>query len=56
MNIEQYRKEHCTDFVSDKCEHQEHANMEVISELKRQKVVYTNTNIWKRLFLGGWLC
>ena len=44
MNIEQYRKEHCTDFVSDKCEHQEHAN-EVISELKKgSRVVYTNTN------------
>lgn len=44
MNIEQYRKEHCTDFVSDKCEHQEHAN-KIINEIKKgSKVIYTNTN------------
>ncbi|MCB1660141.1 MAG: hypothetical protein KDI39_18115 [Pseudomonadales bacterium] len=44
MSIEQYRKEHCSDFVTDKCKHQEHAN-KVINELRKgSRVIYTNTN------------
>ena len=44
MSIKQYRKEHCSDFVTDKCKHQEHAN-KVINELRKgSRVIYTNTN------------